>query len=507
MNRVASYNTTKTAQLRLTEIPTHIALERYSYRLTVTTPETKKSFDSGIRSFDRNKQTTKVYVAYDTSEVIVQIYLDGLEHRKIRLNHFNEKDSTLNVISLKSKTANNSADDNHTIQVNVDQGSEVGWLLVKKEQTFDSLLKWVYKQIPTHSQLDIFRHANAHLSDLQDLNLNKKIKPGQIILISNKKSSPKLNEYKKLALDAERIYQILCKDKNFDPIFFANNYELLMDFYNLSAQVAKARLEYKKTVAGHKEEYCKPPSVNVPYEATNTAAIYSDKTKEMFTEAETKRVQTKLVNDLKINLESLQKAHALEVKNKTRLANDKHYDQFKKANYAYYQKIENLLAKDLTVLHKNQEYAKILKNLVKDTSGLRSAEFQGGLKLSVARMHAIGSTTISLKLGSKIIFYLSAAESVGNVYSASETGDAGYTLKVTAVEAATLGGGAAAGALGASGGGIVGGKIGIVLAPFTGGLSIPVLAVVGAVVGGVGGGITGTFLFNKASKEITHICD
>lgn len=505
---MAKYNTTKTAQLQLVEIPTHIALERYSYKLTVTSPETKKKFDSGKRLFDRKKQTIKVYIAYDTAVVTVDISLDGIVRRKIILQHFDEKESKVNLISLKSTTANNSLGENHTIQVNVEQGSEVGWLLVKKEQTFDSLLKWVYKKVPTHTQLNTFRHANAHLSDLQDLNLNKKVKPGQIILISNKRSSPKLNEYKKLALDAERIYQILCKDKNFDPIFFANNYELLMDFYNLSAQVAKAKLEFMKTVEGHKEEYCKPLSINTPYEATNAAAIYSDKTEGMFNEAKTKRVKTQLVNDLKINLEKLQKAHALETRNKTRLANEKHYDKFKKANYTYYQNIENLLSKDLMILHDNKDYAKTLKDIVKDTSGVRSAEFQGGLKLSVARMNAIGSATISLKLGSKIIFYLSVAESAGQVYRASQTGDAEYTLKVTAVEVTTLGGGIAGAAAGGAIGTSLGVQIGLLLAPFTAGTSVPILSVVGAVVGGVGGGISGTFISNDfAKKNITKICD
>lgn len=506
---MAQYKEAKVAQLGLTEIPAHIKLERYRYRLTVKTPEAKKQFDSGKQPFDKNKKTIQVNIAFDTAVAVVEIYLDDNADpdRRIALKHFNKSESKINIITLKSKVAQNSSTEKHVIQVNVEQGEEVGWILVKKEQTFDSLLKWVYKKVPTHAQLNIFRHANAHLSDLQDLNLNNKVKAGQIILITNKKNSPKLNEYKKLALEAEKIYQILCKDKNFDAIFFANNYELLMDFYSLSSQVAKAKLEYMKTVEGHKEEYCKPPSINIPYETTNAAAIYSDKAGKIFNEAETKRVETKLVNELKINLESLQKAHALETTNKTRLSNDKHFDKFKQAQYTHFQKIENLLAKDLTTLHKNEDYAKILKNLVKDTSGVRSAEFQGGLKLSVARMHAIGSATISLKVGSKIIFYLYAIESAGHIYRASQTGDTKYTFKVTAVESATLAGGFISGSAGAMAGGYFGGQIGIVLAPFTAGLSAPVLGVAGAVIGGVGAGIKGTFLFNEKSKKILEVCD
>lgn len=504
---MARYTQPKVAQLQLLEIPEYIKLERYRYRLTVKTPETKKSFDSGKRPFDKNKKTIQVEIAFDTATAIVDIYKDDKYDRTVVLKHFDESESKINQISLKSTTTKNSATEKHTVTVNVDQGADVGWLLVKKEQTFDSLLRWVYKRVPTHSQLDIFRHANAHLSDLQDLNLNNKVKAGQIILISNKKSSPKLNEYKKYALESEKIYQILCKDKNFDPVFYANNFEVLMDFYNVSAQVAQAKLEYMKTVEGHKEEYCKPPTINVPYETTGAAAIYSEKTDKMFNEAQTKRVHTELVNELKTNLGKLQTAHAIEVKNKTRFANDKHYAAFRRANLAYYQNVERLLAKDFMALHDNREYAKALKTVVKDTSGVRSDKFQGGLKLSVARMRAIGSATISLKAGGKIIFYLSAIESFGNVYSASQTGDANYTFKVTAVEAATLSGGIAGGSAGAFGGGAFGGQIGIVLAPFTAGLSVPVLGVAGAVIGGVVGGIKGAFLFNEKSKKILEVCD
>lgn len=504
---MARYSQPKVAQLGLTTIPDHIALERYRYRLTVKTPEAKKQYDSGKRPFDKNKKTVQVEIAFDTAVAIVHIYLDDKPHRTVVLKHFDKSTSKINIISLKSTTVQNSSTEKHVVKVNVEPGADVGWLLVKREQTFDSLLKWVYKRVPTHSQLDIFRHANAHISDLQDLNLNNKVKAGQIILITNKKNSPKLNEYKKLALEAEKIYQILSKDKNFDPVFFADNYELLMDFYNLSAQVAEAKLEYMKTVEGHKEEYCKPPTINVPYETTGAASIYSEKTDKMFKEAEVKRVETKLVSELKTNIQNLQAAHALEVKNKTRLANDKHYDKFKKANYAYYQKIENLMTKDLVSLHKNQDYAKTLKDIVKDTSGVRSAEFQGGLRLSVARMHAIGSATISLKAGSKIIFYLLAAEAMGNVYRASQTGDANYTFKVTTVEATTLVGGVAGGSLGSAVGAKIGAGIGLVLAPVTGGLSVPVLGVVGAVVGGVTGGVAGTFITNSTSKNLIGICD
>ena len=59
------------------------------------------------------------------------------------------------------------------------------------------------------------------------MNLNKKVKPGQIILITNKKSSPELNEYKRIAVDIEKNYKLLCEDANFDATFYAENFELI----------------------------------------------------------------------------------------------------------------------------------------------------------------------------------------------------------------------------------------------------------------------------------------
>ena len=57
---MAQYKEAKVAQLGLTEIPAHIKLERYRYRLTVKTPEAKKQFDSGKQPFDKNKKTIQV---------------------------------------------------------------------------------------------------------------------------------------------------------------------------------------------------------------------------------------------------------------------------------------------------------------------------------------------------------------------------------------------------------------------------------------------------------------
>jgi len=70
---MAKYKKAKVAQLRLKKIPDGHSIDRYTYNLTVRSPETKHQFKSGKRPFDKNKTTIQVEVAFDSAEVIVDI--------------------------------------------------------------------------------------------------------------------------------------------------------------------------------------------------------------------------------------------------------------------------------------------------------------------------------------------------------------------------------------------------------------------------------------------------
>lgn len=373
----------------------------------------------------------------------------------------------------------------------------------------------IYKKVPNHTERDIFRHANAHLSDLQDLNLSKKIKPGQIVLITNKKSSPELTEYKKLALEAERVFQFLCTQNGFDPKFFANNFELLMDYIALAQQVQIARVDYLKTVEGHKESYCGDVALNQKVESANAAAIYSDQTKHKMDDHKLQRLNQELLAKLNNDITALQRAYSTEAQGKTKLGNPKHNADFKRKNYHLYQRIEQTIAGNFVRLQDNKEFAKTLKNIVRDTSGVKAPDFMGGLKLNVKMMETIGRATISLKLGMKLVLYFYIAESAVKVYGASQTGDTAYTIKVATVETANIGGGILMGGLGATGGAklgaLAGAEIGLILAPVTGGTSIGIGGVIGAgigaVIGGVGLGFAGNYVGTTVARNITGVCN
>jgi len=508
---MALYTQPKVAQLQLLEIPAHIKLERYRYRLTVKTPETKKSFDSGKKPFDKYKKTIQVNIAYDTAVTIVEIYLDDKLNKTIALKHFDKSESKISTFSLKSTTAQNSSTEKHIVQVNVEQGADVGWLLVKKEQTFDSLLRWVYKQVPTHSQLDIFRHANAHLSDLQDLNLNKKVKPGQIILITNKKSSPKLNEYKKLALEAEKTYQILCKDKNFDAIFYAENFELIQSYLTFAREAMVAKLEYSKTVAGHKEGYCEPITLNRKAETLNGIGIFSEKTKDSFDANNIKTVKENMLNQLTKEVNDLQKKYKLDVLDKNKGRSNSVLDKkFKVMNVKSYEKIANLTRKNFIMNHDNKNFSKILNNIVKDNINLRDHKFMGGLKMHSNSIMDVGRSTIALKTGQNIVLSLYVAESLTKVYGAYQTGDSDYTLKVTVNESLKISGGFIGGYYGATAGGAVGGVIAgglVTLGTIASGGTLAIAIVgIGAITGGVAGGFWGTIGGDMIGNHYLEIC-
>lgn len=514
---MAKYDSPRISQLYIEEVPHNLSIVKFKYKVTKKIGN-KVIYTSKFMSFNKNK-TFLIKVDDDSEKVQADVYLNDKWFKGYILKHYkSDAEIKFDKASLKSTQSLNSENTGHIKELKLSQDAEVGWLLVKKEQTFDSLLKKIYKKVPTRSELDVFRHANAHISDLQDLNLNKKVMPGQIILITNKKHSKQLSEHKKLALEAERIFQFLCSQEGFDPEFYANNFELLVDYLNLAKQVQIAKFEYLKTVDGHKEIYCGDITLNKDAEALNAVGIYSDKFNEKnskYNEKMTGRAREILVEQLNKDVLALQAAYQSELKNNTKYGNNKHHAAFRKKYYEIFLKIEQTVSNNFVVMKDNKEFSKTLKNIVKDTSGVRAPDFMGGLKFNVSLMEQIGRATISLKLGMKLVLYFYIAESATKVYGAYNTGDSEYAMKVTTVEVLYLGTGYAAGmagtwlgglAGGAAAGALTGSQVGLVLGIPTGGTSVAIGAAIGGVVGGVAAGFWGGYAGTKLGREITEVC-
>ncbi len=198
-----------------------------------------------------------------------------------------------------------------------------------------------------------------------------------------------------------------------------------MDYIALAQQVQIARVDYLKTVEGHKESYCGDVALNQKVESANAAAIYSDQTKHKMDDHKLQRLNQELLAKLNNDITALHRAYSTEAQGKTKLGNPKHNADFKRKNYHLYQRIEQTIAGNFVRLQDNKEFAKTLKNIVRDTSGVKAPDFMGGLKLNVKMMETIGRATISLKLGMKLVLYLYRRVRSEGLWSIT---DRGYSL-------------------------------------------------------------------------------
>lgn len=78
----------------------------------------------------------------------------------------------------------------------------------------------------TEKDWGILKANNPHLNNLVSLGV---LQPGQVVIISNSTTAKELPEYKKQAQQAHDNLEQMKKDKDFDPVFFAQNYEFFYD--------------------------------------------------------------------------------------------------------------------------------------------------------------------------------------------------------------------------------------------------------------------------------------
>ncbi|WP_168406411.1 hypothetical protein [Acinetobacter indicus] len=106
-----------------------------------------------------------------------------------------------------------------------------------------------------------------------------------------------------------------------------------------------------------------------------------------------------------------------------------------------HQKLNTALMQNFSISHENKDYARVLRNVVKDTSGVRGSSFMGGLKLNVKAMEDIAKASISLKVGGYLVLGYVIADAGHNIYGAYQTDDMNYTVKVTVNESSKIVGG------------------------------------------------------------------
>ena len=517
---MAKYSQPKLAQAVLKNLPKHIALSRLKYVITAKTSEAKSTYVSKLTPFNKFMKTHKIEVNYDTAVVQVDVFLDGKWYQGAILPHLAQSESgKFTEIKFKYHQAQSAPIEENKIQkVYIKEGVEVGWLLIREDETVDALLKRIYAYPPTTKEFSIFKNNNAHLPELSTNGPMTVLKPCQVVILSNKYGNdPKLSEYKQLASSVEDKLKLLRKSSNFDAAFFAQNYDLLYDYWSHASELALANTSKKTvTIEEFRKEYCKGEDDLLDQVEERTGQIVDSSEQKEERDKKLKKNELKVLKEQ--SLEKVTKANnsiMLMYENErqmgSRLANPKHFSEFKKKYASLYSQLGTAL-KDMHVVEPQNQIS-LMKKYMKTDSLLRSESVRGGLKHYDKLIMDLGKVSIGLKMGKQLVVGLGVSVILKNTMDAYNTGDMELTKKVALIESSKFAGGIAGGAIGGLGGKVAARGIIYIIGAAAGAvgytISLPVSLTITAIVvgaGTIGGGMFIGDAVEDVSKNITGIC-
>ena len=259
----------------------------------------------------------------------------------------------------------------------------------------------------------------------------------------------------------------LNKDKRFDALFYAQNFEFINSAL-LNEEYVGMSTEPVKNADGM--------GASIFTAAKNTV----DGTILFVEEAKNKTLGS---------YSQIVKNYVAEHEKKSRLSNSKHFAKFEAANAPLFKDFENRISKNIfqwdTGIKTNN-----LRRQLKNTAFVKGANFQGGIPGYLKNMNEVGRISMKLRWGGNMMIGVSIGEAGHNIYKSTETGDAKQIRKAVLVEPLKVGGslvGGRVGAVGATAAAV------LVIGVGTGGVGLVVIGAC-AVLGGLGGGIVGGWL-------------
>ncbi|MEQ1411856.1 MULTISPECIES: hypothetical protein [Acinetobacter] len=519
---MAKYPQPKLAQAVLKNVPKHIALPRLKYVITAKTSEAKSTYVSKLTPFNKFMKTHKIEVNYDTAVVQVDIFLDDKWYQGAILPHLAQSESgKFTEIKFKYHQAQSSPIEENKIQkVYIKEGMEVGWLLIREDETVDALLKRIYAYPPTAKEFSIFKNNNAHLPGLSTNGPMTVLKPCQVVILSNKYGNDlKLSEYKRLASSVEEKLKLLSKSSNFDAAFFAANYELLYDYWSHATEMALANVSDQKkvvTVDEFRKEYCQGDDDLLDQVEERTGQIVDSAEQKSERDRKLKKnellvmKETSLEKVIKSN-DAIMAVYQSEQLMKSKYANPKHFSDFKKKYASLYSQLGTAL-KDMHIVEP-QTQIPLMRKYMKTDSLIRSDAVRGGLKHYDKMIVDLGKISIGLRMGKQLVVGLGAAIFFKNTMDAYNTGDMELTKKVAMIEGSKIAGGIMGGAAGNFGGKVAARGIIYIIGAVAGAagytISLPVSLTITAVVigaGVIGGGKYGADFAEDELKKRTGVC-
>lgn len=413
---MAKYKKAKVAQLRLKKIPDGHSIDRYTYNLTVRSPETKHQFKSGKRPFDKNKTTIQVEVAFDSAEVIVDIQFDGRYRKTVYLEHFDKDNPKMSLISLKSTSGSNSTDEKNKVEVKVTENAEVAWYLIKKQEPVGSWVSRVLNKPLLPSDWEILSANNPHLPNL---NLMGVLQPGQVVILSNSKTAKELPKYKKYAQHAYDVLEEMNKMKDFDAEFFAQNYEFLYD----SLKVKSSQIIPRE--AFDKNEHPLTIKFN---EQKKEKGFFEQK---MAADATLLLVQGKVHKTYMLHAELANRYAQSGIKGSSNASLK--FSNFRLENASLYnqlnqEQVKNFLRWDQSIKTSN------MRKILNQSTPVKDSKYQGGVQEYAKELAGVGKASIQLKSLGYLSIALDVINSGVTVYDATPEN----RVKTTVVETAKV---------------------------------------------------------------------
>ncbi|WP_436861337.1 hypothetical protein [Acinetobacter haemolyticus] len=346
-------------------------------------------------------------------------------------------------------------------EIRINDG-EVAWYLVKKSEPVMTWAQRVFKKPLTEKDWGILKANNPHLTNLVSMGV---LQPGQVVIISNSTTAKELPEYKKQAQQAHQNLEQMKKDKDFDAVFFAQNYEF---FYDALLQ-ENAKIVNKNIF----EENDHPLTIKFNQEEKKDSFF----TQKMAVDGSLSLIQAQAHRVYRLHGELALK-YAEEQAKGSGLANPKNFTQFKQKYGDLYGALDQegtkkFLRWDQSIKTTN------MRRMLKQSALVRDNNFKGGLKEYAIQMGKIGKFASQAKIAGYVSIGADVVSSGVNVYEAAPEDKA----RTTVVETTKVG-------------------VGIVGGIYTAGL------VIGIASGGVGFIVVGIVIISagaavKAASEIS----
>jgi len=402
-----------------------LKLKDITYKFVVMNNSTKKKTTFEGR-FDDQGLTGWTEIYNSNTTLIYEVYLRGEILQKIAVKAYADK-KTHSTFTIKTTTEITKNVKENIKEIYLNDG-EVAWYLIKKTETMHDWAKRVFKKPLIASDWEILKANNPHISNMAPIRL---LTPGMVVVLSNSTTAKELPQYKKDAQEAHNNLEKMKKDKDFDPEFFAQNYEFFYDALNDSrTKISNINVFEKNNDHPLVQKF--DHSEDDSGVAWGTVAKGGIDAAMSFSEGTTKRIY-KIHGELALKM-------AEEKAKGSSLANPKNFKAFRQKYKDLYDELnkesrKNLFKWDQSIKTNN------MRRMISQSSLARGANYKGGIKDYIDKMSELGKMSKTIKGGGYLFLALdiyNAGDAIANAKPEEKT-------RTTVVETSKIAGGLGAG--------------------------------------------------------------